>query len=170
MDRGAWWATVHGVAESRTRLGNSHSLTRRCQGDSVTRGSWTGTLPRMAQRRPRNARSCPGMVSGHLPNSTGWLQAPQWAFRASAVLIFTVCFALDPGFGKLYLFPESPNTTIFGESRKLELSPVLRKRVGMWVCVCVCPTEVKNLSPHPPNLGMNVVICVLSTPERCLDK
>ena len=22
MDRGAWWATVHGVAESRTRLGD----------------------------------------------------------------------------------------------------------------------------------------------------
>ena len=24
MDRGAWWATVHGVAQSRTRLSNLH--------------------------------------------------------------------------------------------------------------------------------------------------
>ena len=27
MDRGAWWATVHGVAKSRTRLSNFPSLT-----------------------------------------------------------------------------------------------------------------------------------------------
>jgi len=28
MDRGAWWATVHGVAKSETRLSNfTHSLT-----------------------------------------------------------------------------------------------------------------------------------------------
>ena len=26
MDRGAWWATIHGVTESRTRLSNFHSL------------------------------------------------------------------------------------------------------------------------------------------------
>ena len=27
MDRGAWWATAHGVAKSRTRLNNFTSLT-----------------------------------------------------------------------------------------------------------------------------------------------
>ena len=27
MDRGAWWATVHGVAKSQTRLRNFHYLT-----------------------------------------------------------------------------------------------------------------------------------------------
>ena len=27
MDRGAWWATVHGIAKSWTRLSDSHSLT-----------------------------------------------------------------------------------------------------------------------------------------------
>ena len=26
MDRGAWWATVHGVAKSQTRLSIQHSL------------------------------------------------------------------------------------------------------------------------------------------------
>ena len=26
MDRGAWWATVHGVAKSQTRLSDFHSL------------------------------------------------------------------------------------------------------------------------------------------------
>ena len=29
MDREAWWATVHGVARSRTRLSNLHSGTQR---------------------------------------------------------------------------------------------------------------------------------------------
>ena len=28
MDAGAWWATVHGVAKSRTRLSRLHSLKR----------------------------------------------------------------------------------------------------------------------------------------------
>ena len=27
MDRGAWWATVHGVANSQTRLKQQHALT-----------------------------------------------------------------------------------------------------------------------------------------------
>ena len=27
MDRGAWWATVHGVAKSQTRLSDSHTHT-----------------------------------------------------------------------------------------------------------------------------------------------
>ena len=26
MDRGAWWAAVHGVAKNRTRLSNQHFL------------------------------------------------------------------------------------------------------------------------------------------------
>ena len=26
MDRGTWWATVHGVAKSQTQLNNSHNL------------------------------------------------------------------------------------------------------------------------------------------------
>ena len=27
MDRGAWWALVHGITKSQTRLSDSHSLT-----------------------------------------------------------------------------------------------------------------------------------------------
>ena len=35
MDRGAWWATVHGVAKSRTRLSDfTHSLTHSVMGPS----------------------------------------------------------------------------------------------------------------------------------------
>ena len=31
MDRGAWWATVHGATKSRTQLSNfTHSLTQEC--------------------------------------------------------------------------------------------------------------------------------------------
>ena len=29
MDRGAWWATVHGVAKSQTRLSNNKGTTQR---------------------------------------------------------------------------------------------------------------------------------------------
>ena len=32
MDRGAWWATVHVVAKSPTRLSYKHSLTHLSQG------------------------------------------------------------------------------------------------------------------------------------------
>ena len=32
MDRGAWWATVHGVAESRTQLS---TIILWCEGDNV---------------------------------------------------------------------------------------------------------------------------------------
>ena len=28
MDRGAWWAAVHGVAKRRTRLGTQHALSQ----------------------------------------------------------------------------------------------------------------------------------------------
>ena len=34
MDRGAWWATVHGVTKSWTRL-STHSLTPALQADSL---------------------------------------------------------------------------------------------------------------------------------------
>ena len=35
MDRGAWWATVHGVAKSQTRLSDSHFLMEESEGLSV---------------------------------------------------------------------------------------------------------------------------------------
>ena len=35
MDRGAWWATVHGVAKSRTQLSNFTQLTLNKGGDWV---------------------------------------------------------------------------------------------------------------------------------------
>ena len=33
MDRGAWWATIHGVAKSRTRLSKFDSMTRNIPSD-----------------------------------------------------------------------------------------------------------------------------------------
>ena len=38
MDRGAWWATVHGVTESQTRLSYFHSLTPECGPSQKVRG------------------------------------------------------------------------------------------------------------------------------------
>ena len=38
MDRGAWWATVHGVAKSRTRLSNDAQAYM--QGKLLARGTW----------------------------------------------------------------------------------------------------------------------------------
>ena len=35
MDRGAWWATVHGVAESQTRLGEFHFDSAGCRTASL---------------------------------------------------------------------------------------------------------------------------------------
>ena len=50
MDRGAWRATVHGVAKTQTQLSDSHSLHRHreqtcgLQGDRGEGEGWTGSL------------------------------------------------------------------------------------------------------------------------------
>ena len=38
MDRGAWWATVHGITESQTRLSDPHFQTPPKPAESI---SWT---------------------------------------------------------------------------------------------------------------------------------
>ena len=40
MDRGAWWATGHGVAKSQTRLSDKHMLTRPRVGQRKSLGAW----------------------------------------------------------------------------------------------------------------------------------
>ena len=39
MDRGAWWATGHGVAKSQTQLSDKHKLTRPCVGQRKSLGA-----------------------------------------------------------------------------------------------------------------------------------
>jgi len=44
MDGGAWWATVHGVAKSRTRLSDfTHSLTQAFETASSDPRPWVAT-------------------------------------------------------------------------------------------------------------------------------
>ena len=43
MDRGAWWATVHGVTKSRTRLEHAHVTVRRLVNKSATATSTSKT-------------------------------------------------------------------------------------------------------------------------------
>lgn len=51
-------------------------------------------------------RGSPRTVSGHLPNVTGWLQAPHCRTRVSAALILSVCAALGCGLSRWYSFPK----------------------------------------------------------------
>ena len=66
MDRGAWWAAVHGVAKSQTQLSNFtfafhfHALRRKWQptpvflpGESQGRGSWWAAISGVAQSQTR---------------------------------------------------------------------------------------------------------------------
>ena len=60
MDKGAWWAAVHGVAQSWTRLkrlsmhaclgeGNGNPLQRSCLESLVDRGAWWAAVYAVAQ-------------------------------------------------------------------------------------------------------------------------
>ena len=64
MDRGAWWAAVHGVAKSRTRMsdlfdfslsctgeGNGSPLQCSCLENPRDRGAWWATVYGVAQSR-----------------------------------------------------------------------------------------------------------------------
>ena len=45
MDGGAWWATVHGVAKSWTRLINfTFTFQHSCLENSMDRGAWQATV------------------------------------------------------------------------------------------------------------------------------
>ena len=62
VDRGTWWAAVHGVAQSRTRLklvsmhicigeGNGNPLQYSCLENPVDRGAWWAAVCGVAQIR-----------------------------------------------------------------------------------------------------------------------
>ena len=67
VDRGAWWAAVHRVAQSRTRLkqlsmhacigeGNGNPLQYSCLENPVDRGAWWAAVHKVAQSRTRLKR------------------------------------------------------------------------------------------------------------------
>ena len=67
MDRGAWWAVVHGVAQSRTRLkrlsmhacigeGNGNPLQCSCLENPRDRGAWWAAVYVVTQSRTRLKR------------------------------------------------------------------------------------------------------------------
>ena len=62
MDRGAWWATVHGVTKNWTRLSDEHShfLLKSNWGWGTMNGGLPHCTPTAAQRLSRkNERTCP---------------------------------------------------------------------------------------------------------------
>ena len=67
MDRGAWWAAVHGVAKSRTQLhfhfllscigeGNGNPLQCSCLENPSDRGAWWAAIYGVTQSRTRLKR------------------------------------------------------------------------------------------------------------------
>ena len=80
MDRGAWWATVHGVASSGKPLSDSHSLT------------WT---PETLQLDHTVAHGCPG--------SDALFSCP----RSLPKQLITPCPNTEPSIGCLGLYPQS---------------------------------------------------------------
>ena len=56
MDRGAWWATVQGVAESQTRLSNCHFHHHRL-GYGLSRGSITMKTSGLETNAPKDEAS-----------------------------------------------------------------------------------------------------------------
>ena len=67
MDRGAWWAAVHGVAQSRTRLkrlnmharigeGNDNPLQYSCLDNPRDRGAWWAAVYGVTQSQTRLKR------------------------------------------------------------------------------------------------------------------
>ena len=78
MDRGAWWAAVHGVAQSRTRQkrlnmhactgeGNSNPLQYSCLENSGDRGAWWADVYGVSQSRARLKR-----FSSSSSSSSSW--------------------------------------------------------------------------------------------------
>ena len=80
VDRGAWWAAVHRVAQSQTRLkrlsmhactgeGNGNPLQYSCLENPVDRGVWWAAVHRVAQSRTRlkwlSMHACTGEGNGN---------------------------------------------------------------------------------------------------------
>ena len=78
MDRGAWWATVHGVAKSWTRLSNTFTF----------KGYWWMARLRGAegrvQKNPKHTCICPCEVRvSYLPSV--WMCSPSWKFSKPCI-------------------------------------------------------------------------------------
>ena len=80
MDRGAWWAAVHGVTQSQTRLkqlsvracigeGNGNPLHYSCLENLVDRGTWWaavhGVTQSQTQMKLRSIHACIGEGNGN---------------------------------------------------------------------------------------------------------
>ena len=82
MDRGAWWAAVHRVAQSWTQLkqlsmhacigeGNGNPLQYSCLENPIDRGAWWATIYGVAQSRAQLKRlGSSSHVFENIPHST----------------------------------------------------------------------------------------------------
>ena len=116
MDRGAWWAAVHGVAKSQTRLsdftfaslscigeGNGNPLQCSCLENPRDGGGWWAAIYGVAQSRTRLKRlssSSSGIDTCYLGSQVSWLKFAKATMLISAVL-------------KQHYRPKSPEVSVF---------------------------------------------------------
>ena len=109
VDRGAWWAAVHGVAQGRTRLkrlsmhacfgdGNGNPLQYSCLENSVDRGAWWAAVHGVAQSRTRLKWLC-GVRHSALHRSPLTLQEEIKAECQPALPATTFFYLIMPGGG-----------------------------------------------------------------------
>ena len=95
MDRGAWWATVYGVAKSLTRLSNTHSHTH-----THTHRS----LKSRCQQGHATSATCKGESSPDSPWFLVFMGDP-WHFLA--------CRHISPISASVVTWPSSPHVSLF---------------------------------------------------------
>ena len=86
-DRGAWWAAIHGVAQSQTQLkwlsmhacigeGNANPLQYSCLENPRDRGAWWAAIYGVAQSQTRLKRLSSSSSKGSQPCSQASTMAP----------------------------------------------------------------------------------------------
>ena len=111
MDGGAWWAAVHGVTKSRTRLSNFtftfhfHALEKEMATHSVfllenprEGGAWWAAIYGVAQSRTRLKR-----LSSSSSSNLYLLQELSQLLWFPGTLLLVLCFALLAGFPVIFL-------------------------------------------------------------------
>ena len=89
MDRGAWWATVHGITKSRTRPTNTFTESANWNSGKVMEAEWrlfpiikeTGDTERLCAQEPRSLSSFPNQGSNSCPSAVEAQSPNHWTTR-----------------------------------------------------------------------------------------
>jgi len=141
MDRGAWWATVHGIKKSQTKLSNgtcthththTHTHTINYYSASVQFSSAAQLCPTLCE--PMNLSTSGLPVHNQLPEFTQTHVLSQWCYPtiSSSVIPFSSCSQSFPASGS---FPVNQLFTSGGQS------------VGVLASTSVLPMNTQDWSP-----------------------